>query len=104
LHDFNEIFSGYAELHVGSLGEIWGDSLKQLQSYGGLDLRGSSYSQIFSAPGDETMSYRKTFSRCKNMLDVLHRHAKFGMAGTRHPAGDAKNVEFCLLPPALHET
>ena len=100
LHDFNEIFRSY----VGSLGEIWGDSLKQLQSYGGLDLRGSSYSQIFSAPSDETMSYRKTFSRCKNMLDVLHRHAKFGMAGTRHPAGHAKNVEFCLLPPALHET
>jgi len=38
------------------------------------------------------------FSRCKNVLEVLYHHAKFGGARISHAAGAAKNVEFfdCL--------
>ena len=36
----------------------------------------------------------QTFWRCKNALDVLYNHAKFGRARISPAAGVAKNVEF----------
>ena len=40
----------------------------------------------------------QTFSRCKNVFEVLYHHAKFGGARISPAAGVAKNVEFfvCL--------
>ena len=35
----------------------------------------------------------QTFSRCKNVLEVLYHHAKFGGARISLAAGAAKNVE-----------
>ena len=39
------------------------------------------------------------FERCKNVLEVLYHHAKFGWARISSAAGVAKNVEFfvCLF-------
>jgi len=40
----------------------------------------------------------QTFSRCKNVLEVLYHRARFGEARISPAAGAAKNVEFfaCL--------
>ena len=63
-------------------------------------LSGSGYHQIFSAPQRRIYaSDTHKFSRCKNVLEVLYHHAKFGEARISPAAGVAKNVEFfvCLF-------
>jgi len=37
------------------------------------------------------------FARCKNVLEVLYHHAKFGGARISPAAGVAKNVEYFLF-------
>ena len=77
--------------------KIWLDLRKGLWSHGGFKLRGSGYPQIFSASAAKLCVRPQTFSRCKNMLEVLYHHAKFGGAGISPAAAAAKNVEiFCL--------
>ena len=46
IHKFAQVFG---DLHIESCIKIWGDLLKGFQSYGGLNLRESSYRQIFRA-------------------------------------------------------
>ena len=63
----------------------------------GFKLTVSGYPQIFSAPKQRNhASDDETFSRWKNVLDVLYHHAKFGGARISPAAGAAKNVEFFL--------
>jgi len=74
------------------------DLLKGLRSYGGFKFTGSGYPQIFSAPQRRNhVSDPQKFSRCKNVLEVLYHHAKFGGARISPAAGAAKNVEFFCL-------
>ena len=48
-------------------------------------------------PSGETMHQTaKSFRTCKNVLEVLYHHAKFGGARISPAAGVAKNVEFFL--------
>jgi len=44
------------------------------------------------------------FWRCKNVLEVLYHHAKFGGARISPAAGVAKNVEFLCLSVCLFVT
>ena len=50
--------------------------------------------KIIIAADDVTLE-----GRCKNVLEVLYHHAKFGGVRISHAAGAAKNVEFfvCLF-------
>jgi len=49
-------------------------------------------------PSGKTMRQTpKSFWRCKNVLEVLYHHAKFGGARISPAAGVAKNVEFFCL-------
>jgi len=73
--------------------------------YEGFNLRGL-VTPKFSAPSSgETMRQApEGFSRCKNLLEVLYHHAKFGGARISPAAGAAKNVEFlCVFVPHAFE-
>jgi len=64
------------------------DLLDGLENYRGFKL---------SAPyRPNYASDTQKFSRCKNVLEVLYHHAKFGGARISPAAGTAKNVEFCV--------
>jgi len=72
--------------------------LKRLRSCGGFKLRGL-VPPNFQRPLAAKLCMRaQTASRCKNVLEVLYHHAKFGGARISPVAGVAKNVEsFCLF-------
>ena len=70
------------------------DLLKGLWSYEGFKLTVSGYPQFSAPPSGETMRQTpQKFSKCKNLLEVLYHHAKFGGARISPAAGAAKNVE-----------
>ena len=95
LRDFNKIRSVCTPFQDALAVKIWLDLLKRLWCYGSFKLRGSGYPQIFSAPWRRNyVSDPQKFSRCKNVLEVLYHHAKFGVARISPAAGVAKNVEF----------
>jgi len=64
----------------------------------GLSWQGLVIPKFSVPPSGKTASNPKKFSRCKNVLEVLYYHAKFGGARISPAAGAAKNVEF--LPAA----
>jgi len=79
------------------------DLLKGLQSYGGFKLMVSHFCQIFSTPQRQNCaSDPQKFCRCKNVLEVLYHHAKFGGARISPAAGTAKNVEFFVRLSVRH--
>jgi len=99
LRDFHKICSISTTFQDTLAVKIWLDLLEGLWSYGGFKLRGSG-SPKFSVPLVAKLCVRpQTFLRCKNVLEVLYRRAKFG--GPRISLADrvAKNVEFfvCLF-------
>ena len=60
-----------------------------------------SHTQIFSAPQRRNyVSDPQKFQRCKNVLEVLYRHAEFGGSRISPAAGTAKHVEFICLSEA----
>ena len=74
------------------------DLLKGLRSYGCFKLTGSGFPKIFSAPWRRNNRlYPEKFLRCKNVLEVLYHHAKFGGARISPAARAAQNVEFFCL-------
>jgi len=77
------------KLRAGSLAKIRGDSLMEFWSSGNFNLRGSGNPQNSSAPSGETMRKTLNVSWRKNMLEVVYRHAKFGVAQALH-AGEQK--------------
>jgi len=79
--------------------KIWLDLLKGLWSYGGFKFRGSGYPQRLLAA--KLCIRPQKFSRCKNVLEVLYHHAKFGGARFSPAAGVAKNVQFFCLSVSL---
>jgi len=50
------------------------------------------FPQISAPPNGETASDPKMFWRCKNVIEVLYHHGKFGGARTLPDAMAAKNV------------
>ena len=96
-HDFNKICSVCTSF-LDALGvKISMDLLKGLWSYGGFKLMCSGYPQIFTARYRRNYaSHHQTFWRCKNVLEVLYHHAKFGGARISPASGKAENVEFFL--------
>jgi len=72
-------------------------------SYGGFNLRGSGYPQIFGALWRRNYaSDPQKFWRCNNVLAVLYHHAKFGGARISPAAEAAKNVEFFVCLSVHH--
>ena len=67
--------------------KIWLELLQELWSYGGFNLRVLAY---------------PNFYRCKNVLDVLYDHAKFGGTEISPTAGVAKNVEYFVCLSVRH--
>jgi len=98
LRYFHKIYRICTRFHAVLAFKISLYLLKGLWSYGGFKLTGSGYPQIFSAPSGKTVRQTPKVSRCKNVLEVLYHHAKFGGARISPAAGAAKNVEFfvCL--------
>jgi len=91
LLDFHNICSVCTSFQDALGVKILLDVLEGLWSYGGFKLRVSGYPQIFSAPyGRNYASDPQTISRCKNVLEVLYHHAKFGGARISSAAGVTK--------------
>jgi len=81
------------------------DLLKGLWSYWGFKVRGSGSPKFSAPPSGKTMRQTpKSIQRCKNVLEVLYHHAKFGGARISPAAGVAKNVEFFRLFVCLSVT
>jgi len=73
--------------------------LKGLWSYGGFKLTRSNYPKFSVPSSGETMRQTPKFQSCKNVLEVLYHHAKFGGARISPASGVAKNVEFFVCLP-----
>jgi len=74
------------------------DLHKELSSYGGFNLTESGYPNFQCPLAAKLCVTPQTFLRCKNVLDVLYHHSKFGGARISTVAGAAKNVEFFVCP------
>ena len=71
--------------------------LEGLWSYGSFKLRVSGSPKFSATPSGETMRHTQKFWKCKNVLEVLYHHSKFGGARISPAAGVAKNVQFFCL-------
>ena len=89
LRDFYKICRICTSFHDALAVKVLLDLLKGLWSYGGFNLTGSGYPQIFSASYGETM--RQT----------PERYAKFGGDRISPAVGAAKNVVFFVLSVTL---
>jgi len=76
--------------------KIWMNVLKGLQSYEGFKLRGRVSHEFSASPplAAKLCIGPQKFSRCKNVLEVLCHHAKFGGARFHPPPGWQKTLSF----------
>ena len=79
--------------------KIWMDLLKGLWSYGAFKLWRRVPANFQRSLAAKLCIRPQTFSRCKNVLEVLYHRAKFGGARISAAPQAAKNVEFfvCLF-------
>ena len=97
LRDFHNICRVCTAFQDALAVKIWLDLLEGLWSYGGFKLRGL-VSPDFQCPQRRNCaSDPQKFSRCKNVLEVLYHHAKFGWAWISHAAGWPKTLSIICL-------
>ena len=92
--DFHKICRVCTPFQVALAVKILLDLLKGLWTYGGFKLMGSVWlAPNFQRPLAAKLFVRpQKFLRCKNVLEVLYNHAKFGGARISPAAGAAKKL------------
>jgi len=93
-------FQDYGQPYAGSRVKIWRDSIKKFQPElgptGGVEFESARSPRFLTPSGSETASDLRTFSRWKNVLEVVYHHAEFSGTRTSRVAGEAKMSFFRL--------
>ena len=104
LRDFHKICRVCTSFQDALTVQIWMDLLKGLWSYGAFKLWRRVPANFQRSLAAKLCIRPQTFSRCKNVLEVLYHRAKFGGARISPATGAAKNVDFLSVCLSVRHT